>query len=79
MPERLEKGVTRKTPESPLCRNCGAAIPWTPVISDGAPFCCLGCAQGGPCYCSYDLPAGSEPRPARRVHKLTQQCEGVHR
>ncbi len=51
--------------EAPCCANCGLDIPWRPVVADGRVYCCGGCARGGPCYCSYDLPAGSgETRPA---------------
>ncbi len=39
----------------PHCANCGVAIPWRPAIHRGKTYCCGGCAQGGPCYCSYDL------------------------
>jgi hypothetical protein len=42
------------------CANCGVEIPWRPVLHRGAPYCCGGCAQGGPCYCSYDAAAGGE-------------------
>jgi hypothetical protein len=36
------------------CANCGIAIHWQATIVDGRVFCCLGCAQGGPCECDYD-------------------------
>ena len=39
----------------PRCANCGAEIAWRPTIHRGRAYCCGGCAQGGPCYCSYDL------------------------
>lgn len=39
----------------PQCANCGVPIPWRPVVHRGKTYCCGGCAQGGPCYCSYDL------------------------
>ncbi|MCS6963360.1 hypothetical protein [Thermoflexus sp.] len=45
-----------------VCRNCGIEIEWQPVIVDRQPYCCLGCAQGGPCQCDYDrLPSQSTP------------------
>ena len=37
------------------CANCGVEIPWRPAVHHGRSYCCGGCAQGGPCYCSYDL------------------------
>jgi hypothetical protein len=48
----------------PRCRNCGIDIPWPPVVVGIAAFCCGGCAQGGPCYCSYDPPEPEPTRPA---------------
>ena len=39
----------------PRCANCGVEILWRPATFRGKPYCCGGCAQGGPCYCSYDL------------------------
>ncbi|MDA8216692.1 MAG: hypothetical protein M0Z94_03650 [Dehalococcoidales bacterium] len=38
----------------PRCATCGLEIEWKPVLVDGKAYCCGGCAQGGPCYCSYD-------------------------
>jgi hypothetical protein len=37
----------------PTCANCGIPVRWQPTIVDGRPFCCLGCAAGGPCECDY--------------------------
>lgn len=39
----------------PRCANCGVEIPWRPAMHRGKSYCCGGCVQGGPCYCSYDL------------------------
>ncbi len=45
-----------------VCRNCGIEIEWQPVIVDRQPYCCLGCAHGGPCQCDYDrLPSLTAP------------------
>lgn len=38
---------------NPFCANCGIEIRWQPTIVDGKAYCCLGCAQGGPCTCDY--------------------------
>ena len=40
---------------APRCGTCGVEIPWRPAVHRGQTYCCGGCAQGGPCYCSYDL------------------------
>jgi len=45
----------------PVCQNCGIIIRWQPTIIEGKTYCCLGCAQGGPCECDYDnLPQKDE-------------------
>lgn len=50
------------------CANCGLEIAWEPVVVDGKAYCCGGCAQGGPCYCSYDPPEiSSAAKPPRRA------------
>ena len=47
----------------PICANCGIAIDWQPTIVDGRTYCCLGCAEGGPCTCDYsNLPRIGESR-----------------
>lgn len=35
------------------CANCEEPIIREPVYQDGEPFCCSGCANGGPCICTY--------------------------
>lgn len=42
-------------PSAPRCHNCGVEIVWQPAIHQSNCYCCGGCAQGGPCYCSYDI------------------------
>lgn len=36
------------------CANCGILFTWPPTYRGGLAYCCLGCALGGPCRCSYD-------------------------
>lgn len=36
------------------CVACDMEITTTPVRYSGLPYCCEGCAAGGPCTCSYD-------------------------
>jgi len=50
---------TTSTP--PKCANCQIAIRWRPTIVNGKFYCCLGCAEGGPCTCDYSrLPKSGE-------------------
>ncbi len=37
------------------CANCDIEIRWPPTVVQGKPFCCSGCAAGGPCTCDYSL------------------------
>jgi hypothetical protein len=56
------------------CANCGIAIRWQPTIVDGRAYCCLGCAQGGPCDCDYD----NLPHPDA-VNPMVLQTDPPHR
>ena len=40
-------------PMSQTCANCEELIAGTPYQADGEAFCCVGCALGGPCQCTY--------------------------
>jgi hypothetical protein len=60
----------RRGTDPPRCDTCGAAIPWTPVYHRDGVYCCGGCAQGGPCYCSYDLAIGDH----RPIRPLTREA-----
>ena len=46
--------VESASPTGRNCSNCGIAISWMPVLAHGTVYCCEGCAQGGPCICTYD-------------------------
>jgi hypothetical protein len=35
------------------CANCEIEILWPPTVVQGKPYCCAGCAAGGPCSCDY--------------------------
>lgn len=49
------------------CDNCGIRIHWQATLIDGRAYCCLGCAEGGPCLCDYDnLPQADKERPIVR-------------
>ena len=39
-----------------VCANCFAEFDWSPTVEEGEEFCCAGCAQGGPCICTYGAP-----------------------
>ena len=47
--------MRRLSTEYPFaCVTCEAEIAGQAVFLVGLPFCCAGCAAGGPCICSYD-------------------------
>ncbi len=50
----MEEEIPGVMHSEPICTNCRIMIRWQPTIVDGKPYCCLGCAQGGPCECDYD-------------------------
>ncbi|HLW01699.1 MAG TPA: hypothetical protein VKT82_23780 [Ktedonobacterales bacterium] len=50
-PARLS--LTQHPQVLPRCANCDIEIAWSPIVSGGLAYCCLGCAQGGPCSCDY--------------------------
>jgi hypothetical protein len=60
----------------PRCANCGVGIPWRPTLHRDKTYCCGGCAQGGPCYCSYDWSLHDwQPRLRTQRHR---DREGVY-
>lgn len=36
------------------CASCEGRIPGAPVVRLDEAYCCLGCAVGGPCICTYE-------------------------
>ncbi len=48
------------TSTSFTCVTCEAEIRGAPTFDTGLPFCCAGCAAGGPCLCSYDIEAAED-------------------
>jgi hypothetical protein len=45
------------------CGNCGISITWAPTVVEGRTYCCVGCANGGPCTCDYsNLPNSGQLR-----------------
>ena len=56
----------RAFPMTQTCANCEEIITGAPYQADGEAFCCVGCALGGPCQCTYTstepmIDAGAEP------------------
>src|SRR4030067_803198 len=44
--------------EPKRCASCDIELADLPFLTEGSVYCCHGCAQGGPCVCSYaDDPA----------------------
>jgi hypothetical protein len=52
------------------CTTCEAQLTAPPTLHDGQPFCCSGCAAGGPCMCTYDAMQG-DPRTIRHCRDIT--------
>jgi hypothetical protein len=41
-------------PRRGYCASCDGTITGEPVYRMDEAYCCLGCADGGPCICSYE-------------------------
>ena len=42
------------SPRRGYCASCDAALIDRPVYRMDETYCCLGCAEGGPCVCTYE-------------------------
>ncbi len=45
---------TYASPRRGHCASCDGVITGRPVYRMDEAYCCLGCAAGGPCICSYE-------------------------
>lgn len=45
---------TFASPRRGYCASCDGAITGRPVYRMDEAYCCLGCAQNGPCICTYE-------------------------
>ena len=43
------------------CDSCGIRLGPDCVRADDKPYCCAGCAGGGPCICTYEHDLGRYP------------------
>ena len=72
------------SPRRGFCAACDGRIADRPVYRMDEAYCCIGCAQGGPCICTYEadladdavdglgLPFAPVPAPADRNETLTR-------
>lgn len=45
---------TFASPRRGYCASCDGTLIGTPVYRMDEAYCCAGCAQGGPCLCTYE-------------------------
>jgi hypothetical protein len=45
---------TYASPRRGYCASCDSSLTDTPVYRMDEAYCCLGCAQNGPCICTYE-------------------------
>jgi hypothetical protein len=45
---------TFASPQRGYCASCDALLIDRPVYRMDETYCCLGCAHGGPCFCTYE-------------------------
>jgi hypothetical protein len=43
------------SPRRGRCASCEGIITGHPVYRMDEAYCCVGCAQGGPCVCTYEV------------------------
>jgi hypothetical protein len=48
--------------EPKRCASCDIELDKLPLIVRGFTYCCRGCAEGGPCVCSYVGNSAKYPR-----------------
>ena len=48
------------SPRRGYCASCEMLLTARPVYHMDETYCCLGCAQGGPCMCSYEVDLASD-------------------
>lgn len=48
--------------EPKRCDSCDVTLGEIPFIANGNVFCCHGCAEGGPCVCTYVNDSARFPR-----------------
>lgn len=51
--------------EPKKCASCDMEVSSPSVYEEGEIYCCPGCAQGGPCVCSYVYDPATRPRDGR--------------
>ena len=51
---------TYARPRRGYCASCDAVITDAPVYRMDESYCCLGCAEGGPCICLYEADLASD-------------------
>ena len=64
------------------CESCGIRLGSDCLHVDGNPYCCAGCASGGPCICTYEHDLGRYPpthyaRPVSLADLLDRYEEGI--
>lgn len=60
------RGCQAVDQEAKRCASCDIDLEGEPLVVDGKPFCCQGCAQGGPCTCTYEDGRGRHHRNGHR-------------
>ena len=45
---------TFSQPRRGHCASCDGRLPGPPIFRRDETYCCLGCAENGPCICTYE-------------------------
>jgi hypothetical protein len=52
--------MTTKIRRRDFCASCEVEIEHPPVLHLEVAYCCIGCAEGGPCLCTYEPDLASD-------------------
>ncbi len=53
--EQIQASTHQQQTPHVRCANCDIEILWPAIVVQSKPYCCTGCASGGPCNCDYSL------------------------
>jgi hypothetical protein len=74
------------SPRRDRCASCDIEIEGRPVLRMDEAYCCGGCAEGGPCLCTYEADLADDgvnglglpfalPAPVRRVEPIPARTD----
>jgi len=59
------------------CYSCDIELTAGAMLMAGRPFCCAGCAAGGPCSCTYEDQQAQRPSNGHGDPVMTRELFGL--